>query len=270
VIKPEVTNTYEVVKNKKTRIFIYTVGPGQRNSSFALVLQIAPRLSHGWRYACRRSSHRRTRSARHYIFSRNCSDMQCASPHFVPVRCGRVGWTAGRLPSTLYLHTYFTVHRSSDRFFVSYIHMTNYHLLIPEPPPPTQPVNRALQRGHATTKHHPPLAHISSFIEPFRVAPVLHAHTAHSLFLPTFLFHSYTTLRDLFAHFLTHPYTTYSGRPIHLAVLPAKNSVIPRRESLISPQNVDVDYLYLFRAGAVKSPIFGAETPKPPINKGRD
>ena len=42
------------------------------------------------------------------------------------------------------------------------------------------------------------------------------------------------------------------------------------RESLISPQNVDVDYLYLFSAGAVKSPIFGAETPKSPINKGRD
>ena len=45
------------------------------------------------------------------------------------------------------------------------------------------------------------------------------------------------------------------------------------RESLISPQNVDVDYLYLFsavRPGAVKSPIFGAETPKSPINKGRD
>jgi hypothetical protein len=122
------------------------------------------------------------------------------------VRCGRVGWTAGRLPSTL-LCTYFTVHRSSDRFFVSYIHMTIYHLLRPEPPSPTRPVNRALQRGHAASKHHPPLAHISSSIGPFRVAPVLHAHTAHSLFLPTFLFHSYTTLRDLFAHFLVHPYT---------------------------------------------------------------
>jgi hypothetical protein len=73
-------------------------------------------------------------------------------------------------------------------------------------------------RGHAASKLHPPLAHISSSIEPFQVAPVLHAHTAHSLFLPMFLFHSYTTLRDLFAHFLVHLYTPYSGRPTHLAV----------------------------------------------------
>jgi hypothetical protein len=42
------------------------------------------------------------------------------------------------------------------------------------------------------------------------------------------------------------------------------------RTSVISQQNVGVDYLYLLSAGAIKSPIFGPKTPKSPINKGRD
>jgi hypothetical protein len=41
-------------------------------------------------------------------------------------------------------------------------------------------------------------------------------------------------------------------------------------ESLISLQNIDVDYLNLFWAGAVRLSIFGVETPKSPLNKGRD
>jgi hypothetical protein len=42
------------------------------------------------------------------------------------------------------------------------------------------------------------------------------------------------------------------------------------RESLISPQNTDADYLYQFSAEGVNPLMFGAEMPKLSMNRGRD
>jgi hypothetical protein len=79
------------------------------------------------------------------------------------LRCERVGWTAGCLPSMLYFRTYFTVHRSWDRVFVLYVHMAKDHPFTPEPPRPTRPVTRVLQREHVASEQLPPL---TAFLPP--------------------------------------------------------------------------------------------------------
>ncbi|KAJ7861366.1 hypothetical protein B0H14DRAFT_530733 [Mycena olivaceomarginata] len=137
---------------------------------------------------------------------------QC-SPH-----CGRVGWTAGRLPSTLYSRTYLIVHRSSDRFFVSYVHMAKYDPFTPEPPRPTRPVTRVPQRGYVASEHNTPELHFIALTESLRPPPVPHAHTAYLRFPIRFSFHAYTTFPGSFTHFLVHPHTPYLGRPTHLSV----------------------------------------------------
>jgi hypothetical protein len=110
------------------------------------------------------------------------------------------------------------VHRSSDRFFVLYLHMRNYHLLTPEPPSTQQPVKRVLHCEHVASEHFPPEHQIIALIEYLRPTPVLHAHTAHLRFPTRFLFHAYTIFWDLFANILLHPCTPNPRRPTHLAV----------------------------------------------------
>jgi hypothetical protein len=140
--------------------------------------------------------------------------------------CGRVGWTAGRLPYILYLRTYSTVHWSLNRLFVLYVHLLQNHLLTPEPPSTPRPVTRVLHWGHIASEHFPPEHQIIAHPEYLCPPPVLHAHTAHSLFYP----HFYSTHTQHFGTYLSTFYFTCAlqipdDRPILLD--PYQNSVLP-------------------------------------------
>ncbi|KAJ7714228.1 hypothetical protein B0H14DRAFT_3171461 [Mycena olivaceomarginata] len=107
-----------------------------------------------------------------------------------------------------------------------YVHLLRNYLFSHKPPPTTRPVTRALHREHGASEHFPPEHQIIPSSEPFRVARSLYAHTARSLFLPTFPFYPSTTFLG--------PTGLPSAAPVHPSTrtsdptfcLPAPNSVL--------------------------------------------